>query len=164
MLRTLQGGPPQYGKRMVEIMENQRTAGHLAALFTIVIWGTTFISTKLLPVDFEPVEILFFRFVLGFAALLLVCPKRLAGVGRKQEMTFALAGILMISLNGSELELNPLGDLLAVLAAFVWACYSILTRKISSFGIRSSRRHAGHFSMESFLWFRSLRLWLLHWF
>ena len=98
-------------------MENQRTAGHLAALFTIVIWGTTFISTKLLPVDFEPVEILFFRFVLGFAALLLVCPKRLAGVGRKQEMTFALAGILMISLNGSELELNPLGDLLAVLAA-----------------------------------------------
>ncbi len=145
-------------------MENQRTAGHLAALFTIVIWGTTFISTKLLLVDFEPVEILFFCFVLGFAALLLVCPKRLAGVGRKQEVTFALAGILMISLNGSELELNPLGDLLAVLAAFVWACYSILTRKISSFGIRSSRRHAGHFSMESFLWFRSLRLWLLHWF
>ncbi len=27
-----------------------------------------------------------------------------------------------------------MGDVLAVLAAFVWACYSILTRKISNFG------------------------------
>ena len=40
----------------------------------------------------------------------------------------------LISFNGSKLELNPMGDLLAVLAAFVWACYSILIRKISSFG------------------------------
>ena len=46
----------------------------------------------------------------------------------------AMAGVALISFNGSELELNPMGDLLAVLAAFVWACYSILTRKISSFG------------------------------
>ena len=45
-----------------------------------------------------------------------------------------MAGALLISFNGSKLELNPMGDLLAVLAAFVWACYSILTRKISSFG------------------------------
>ena len=46
-------------------MKNKNTAGHLAALLTIFIWGTTFISTKLLLVDFQPVEILFFRFVLG---------------------------------------------------------------------------------------------------
>ena len=46
----------------------------------------------------------------------------------------AMAGVALISFNGSKLELNPMGDLLAVLAAFVWACYSILTRKISSFG------------------------------
>ncbi len=46
----------------------------------------------------------------------------------------AMAGVALISFNGSKLELNPVGDLLAVLAAFVWACYSILTRKISSFG------------------------------
>ena len=46
----------------------------------------------------------------------------------------AMAGVLLISFNGSRMELNPMGDLLAVLAAFVWACYSILTRKISSFG------------------------------
>lgn len=40
-------------------MENKHTAGHLSALLTIIIWGTTFISTKILLVDFQPVEILF---------------------------------------------------------------------------------------------------------
>ena len=72
-------------------MGNRRSAGHLAALFTIIIWGTTFISTKVLLVDFKPVEILFFRFVMGFVALLFVCPHSMKGVNRKQEMTFVLA-------------------------------------------------------------------------
>lgn len=177
-------------------MGNKKSTGHLAALFTIIIWGTTFISTKILLTDFKPVEILFFRFVMGFFALLFVCPHRMKGVGRRQEATFVLAGlcgiclyyllenialtytmasnvgviisvapfftailshlflksegkqqanffigfavamvgVALISFNGSKLELNPLGDVLAVLAAFVWACYSILTKKISSFG------------------------------
>lgn len=46
----------------------------------------------------------------------------------------AMAGIFLISFNGSKLELNPIGDLLALLAALIWACYSVLTKKISSFG------------------------------
>mgnify|MGYP001118802833 CR=1 FL=1 len=177
-------------------MGSRKSAGHLAALFTIIIWGTTFISTKVLLTDFKPVEILFARFAVGVVALFLVCPHRMKGVERRQELTFALAGlcgiclyyllenialtytmasnvgviisvapfftavlsrlflksegklrvnffigfavamagVALISFNGSRMELNPTGDLLAVLAAFVWACYSILTRKISSFG------------------------------
>ena len=177
-------------------IENKNTAGHLAALLTILIWGTTFISTKILLVDFRPIEILFFRFIMGFLALLAAYPKRLKDVNFKQELIFAAAGlcgiclyyllenialtftlasnvgviisvapfftallvhlfikseerlqarffigfvvamvgIALISFNGSKLELNPAGDLLAVIAALVWACYSILTRKISSFG------------------------------
>ncbi len=79
-------------------MGNKRAAGHLAALFTIIIWGTTFISTKVLLVDFKPVEILFFRFVIGFAALLIVCPRRMKGAEHRQEMTFALAGLSGICL------------------------------------------------------------------
>lgn len=183
-------------KGRVALMGNRRIAGHLAAVFTILIWGTTFISTKVLLNDFMPVEILFFRFVMGFAALFLACPHRLKTADRGQEITFilaglcgvclyyllenialtytmasnvgviisvapfftavlshlfmksegklrinfligfvvAMAGVSLISFNGRELELNPIGDILAVLAAFVWACYSILTRKISSFG------------------------------
>ncbi len=181
---------------MMDGMGSRKSAGHLAALFTIIIWGTTFISTKVLLTDFRPVEILFFRFAMGFAALLLVCPHRMKGVDRRQEVTFvlaglcgiclyyllenialtytmasnvgviisvapfftailshlfmksegklranffigfvvAMAGVMLISFNGSKLELNPMGDILAVLAAFVWACYSLLTRKISNFG------------------------------
>lgn len=46
----------------------------------------------------------------------------------------AMVGIFLISFNGSVMELDPMGDLLAVTAAFVWACYSVLTRKISRFG------------------------------
>ena len=41
-------------------MEQNKVTGHLSALLTILIWGTTFISTKVLLVDFQPVEILFF--------------------------------------------------------------------------------------------------------
>lgn len=177
-------------------MESKKHIGHLAALLTIVIWGTTFISTKILLTDFQPVEILFFRFVIGFLVLLIIAPKRLKGINIKQEIIFAAAGlcgiclyyllenvaltytmasnvgviisiapfftailthlfikseerlhinffigfaaamlgIVLISFNGSKLELNPMGDILAVAAALVWACYSILTRKISGFG------------------------------
>ena len=46
----------------------------------------------------------------------------------------AMTGIFLISFNGSRLELNPTGDLLALLAAVVWACYSVLTKKISGYG------------------------------
>lgn len=60
-------------------MEHRQGAGHLAAILTIVIWGTTFIFTKILLKEFEPVEILLFRFVLGFVILLLVYPGRMKG-------------------------------------------------------------------------------------
>lgn len=40
-------------------MANSKEKGHLAALVTILIWGTTFISTKVLLVDFQPIEISF---------------------------------------------------------------------------------------------------------
>lgn len=175
---------------------NKYLSGHIAALLTIFVWGTTFISTKILLVDFKPIEILFFRFLIGLIALLVIYPKRLKETTKKQEITFALAGlcgvtlyfllenialtysmasnigviisiapfftailshfvlkektinlnfiigfiaamlgIALISFNGtSNFKLNPLGDILALLAALVWAIYSILTKKISEYG------------------------------
>ena len=74
-------------------MEQNKTIGHLSALLTILIWGTTFISTKVLLVDFQPVEILFFRFVMGLLALLVVYPHRMKSTMRKQELTFVVAGL-----------------------------------------------------------------------
>lgn len=156
-------------------MGNKTTLGHLAALLTVTVWGTTFISTKVLLTVFQPTEILFIRFVLGFLVLCIAAPRRLRTSGWRQEVTFALAGlsgiclyyllenialtftlasnvdviisiapfftallahcflrtetlhryfffgfvvamagILLISFNGSQLTLNPLGDLLGV--------------------------------------------------
>ena len=67
--------------------------GHLAAFITILIWGTTFISTKVLLKTFSPVEILFIRFVMGYLALWLVCPRILRPDSRRQEPLFAAAGL-----------------------------------------------------------------------
>ena len=68
-----------------------KTLGHLTAMFTVILWGTTFISTKVLLTGFRPVEILFIRFVLGLAALTAACPKRIKGTTWRQELTFAAA-------------------------------------------------------------------------
>ena len=46
----------------------------------------------------------------------------------------ALIGISLISFNGSKMQLNPLGDLLTIGAAFVWAVYSVILRKINCLG------------------------------
>ena len=74
-------------------MENKKAFGHVLAIFTIFIWGTTFISTKILLQAFQPVEILFFRFVMGFILLWIMNPHRLPFKSWKQELTFAGAGL-----------------------------------------------------------------------
>ena len=79
-------------------MENQKTVnkkilGHIAALLCAIIWGTTFISTKVLLRSFTPVEILLIRFVLGFAALTVVRPRRLHLQSRSHEWYFVGAGL-----------------------------------------------------------------------
>lgn len=68
-------------------------AGHALALFTVGVWGTTFISTKVLLRAFTPVEILLIRFVLGFLALTLVRPRRLRLQKRSHALYFAAAGL-----------------------------------------------------------------------
>lgn len=79
-------------------MKNESAQGHLCALVTILIWGTTFISTKVLLTSFQPVEILFLRFVLGFLALCLIYPRRLQLGERRQELWFAAAGLCGVTL------------------------------------------------------------------
>ncbi len=56
----------------------------------------------------------------------------------------AIAGIVLISFQGvTEFQISPLGDILAVVAACSWGMYSVLIKKIGSFGyapILSTRR------------------------
>lgn len=180
-------------------MKRRHDLGHFAALVTILIWATTFVSTKVLLVEFQPIAILFYRFAMGFIVLLLVYPRKLSVKNKKQELYFAgaglsgicvyyllenialtytqasnvgviisvapfftailsaiflkkeeklkvrffagfamaMLGILLISLKGTAVHMNPIGDLLSLLAALAWGCYSVLTKKISEFGYHS---------------------------
>lgn len=69
-----------------------RTRGHLIALMTVFIWGITYIATKVLLTEFKPIEILFFRFTLGYATLWLLAPRFFGWQGVKQELMFLGAG------------------------------------------------------------------------
>lgn len=178
------------------INNHRAAAGHLAAFFTILIWGTTYVSTKILLKSFSPIEILLTRFLIGYIALLIIHPHRLKTGGLKEELLFmaaglsgvtlyflfenialtytlasnagiiisiaplitavlahftlhgeklrfqfiagfaiAIIGIVFIGFNGSYiLRLNPLGDILATLAAVFWGIYSVVMRKITEYG------------------------------
>ncbi len=78
--------------------ENNSATGHLAAFVTIFVWGTTFISTKILLETFTPVEILFLRFMLGYLVLWLVKPHFLRPGQKGQEKYFIAAGLCGVTL------------------------------------------------------------------
>ena len=81
------------------IIQSDRVKGHLAALVTILVWGSTFVATKVLLGQFSPVEILFFRFLLGWGVLWLLRPKRFSTEGKKTEVLLAMAGLTGVTLN-----------------------------------------------------------------
>ena len=171
--------------------------GHLLAFFTSLIWGTTLVSTKILLKNFQPVEILFFRFLMALLMLYIICPIKAPHTTKKQKIIIILAGLTGITLyyllenialnytlaanvsiinccapfltaiftflflknkekvnrnffigfvvsiigiwfilfNGNKINLNPLGDILAMCAAISWAIYSILIKKIADCNI-----------------------------
>lgn len=189
---------------------------HLIALFTVFVWGITFVSTKVLLADFTPLWILLLRFAVGFIGLCLLRPHVLKLSAMRHEALFAaagatgiaayylfenvalvfttatavgvivaasplftallqaalgdrsamnarffagfavaMAGLVIVGVGsqpaGSSFPSlggeNLLGDLLALLAALVWAIYSILVKKIADLGyetIASTKR--------TFLW------------
>lgn len=174
-------------------MIKNNSGGHAFAVLTIIIWGTTFVSTKILLESFAPIEILVFRFVIGLIALYLIYPRLLKFQGVKSEILFAgaglcgiclyyllenialtytnasnvgvivaaapfftaifsklfldkneklglnfsigfilaMTGIMIISFKKNSIQINPLGDLLALSSAIVWALYSVLIKKIT---------------------------------
>ena len=67
--------------------------GHTLALFTMLVWASTFSVTKILLHDFYVTEILLFRFIIAYLALFILHPK---GIGFKNstiEILFALSGL-----------------------------------------------------------------------
>lgn len=165
---------------------------HVLASLSVLVWGTTFVSTKILiNHGLSPVEILLYRFVLAYVCLLAVYHKKLWADNWKDELLMclsglsggslyfiaentalgitlasnvsllictapiftillarvfykeplqrkllygsliALIGVGMVVLNGSLiLQINPLGDLLTLTAAILWAFYCLLMKRL----------------------------------
>lgn len=162
---------------------------HILALVTIAVWGTTFVSTKvLLAHGLTPPEIMFYRFIIAYA-LTWIFARKLWADTWKDELLLAVAGVTggtlyflaentaidysitsnvalvvcvtpvltalltslcykeritarlvvgsvvsllgvgFVVLNGTVLQIHPLGDALALVAAFAWAVYSVVVRR-----------------------------------
>lgn len=65
---------------------------HLMSIFCIVVWGTTFLSTKVLLKSFDPVMILVMRLVICIFLLIILYPKIFMVEKRIHELLFAGAG------------------------------------------------------------------------
>ena len=165
------------------------------AVFTIAIWGVTFVNTKvLLQHGLQPMEIFLLRFIVAYLCIWTISPKRVRSLSWKDEALFlllgalggtvyfvaentaigityvnnvsfivctaplittllailfmksvkataalilgsviALVGVGVVIYNGHfVLRLNPLGDMLCLVAAFSWAIYSLLIKNVSS--------------------------------
>lgn len=168
---------------------------HLAAIGVVAIWGTTFISTKvILNEGLSPSSIMFYRFAIAYICMWIFSRERLFANNLKDELTLMLAGLcggtlyfvteneaLKITLasnvslilctapiitmfmnrifikdirlsnrlfvgsavamlgvgfviyNGSNiLKINPLGDILCIVAAVSWAIYTIIIKRLDS--------------------------------
>lgn len=79
-------------------MRSKGVLGHLLALFVTIVWGTTFVSTKVLLRALRPVEIMVFRFVIAWIVLFLCSPRPLLPKGWKSELPFAGAGLTGLTL------------------------------------------------------------------
>lgn len=167
---------------------------HFLAVFTVAVWGASFVSTKiLLNAGFLPTHVYLLRFAFAYLILLAVSHERLFAKSFRDEVMLAccgltagsiyfiaentalefslvsnvslivcanplltmifggllyrserlgkrqfagsiltLCGMVLVVLNGKFiLDLSPVGDLLAFVAALVWTIYSLIVRPLS---------------------------------
>ena len=118
---------------------------HLAALFTVSVWGATFVSTKaLIAAGLTPAEIFLMRFALGYLCILPLAPRRLRAENRRDEAAFAAAGVgggsRYFLLENVALEYAPASNVsLLVCTAPVWTA---LAAGRADRGERMTRRQA----------------------
>lgn len=167
---------------------------HLIALLVVIIWGVTFVSTKILLFNgLAPKDIFFYRYFLAYIGIWFIGRQTLFAKNLKDEFLFmlmgitggslyfiaentalkftlasnvalllciaplftailshlllkteklnryivqgsliAITGVAFVSFNGHFiLQINPLGDLLCIVAALSWAFYTILLKQMS---------------------------------
>lgn len=67
---------------------------HMGALLTVMAWGVSFVSTKVLLVNgLSPVEAYVYRFTLAYFMVLLVCHKKFRSNSLRDELLFLTCGV-----------------------------------------------------------------------
>lgn len=79
-------------------MKNKTVIGNILALLTMTIWATTYVSTKLLLQNLDPMEILLYRFTIAYFILLIFYPKFKKISSLKEELLFIGAGVSGVTL------------------------------------------------------------------
>ncbi len=132
---------------------------HVVALCVIMIWGGTFVNTRvLIDKGLLPEEIFVLRTVVAYFCIWFISPKKVfsnsvictaplitlilalfffksvkASVPVVVGSLLALVGVGIVIFNGHfVLHLDPLGDLLALAAAVSWAIYSLVMKNFST--------------------------------
>ena len=76
-------------------MKASKFIGHLAALFVVMVWGETFVSSKvLLNEGLMPADIFFYRFILAYICIWIPSHKRFFSKSIADEITLMFMGIM----------------------------------------------------------------------
>ncbi|WP_295936683.1 DMT family transporter [uncultured Alistipes sp.] len=108
------------------MIKNSTYKYHIAALFTVAVWGATFVSTKVLIANsLTPAEIFLLRFALAYVCIWPFAGRRIWAGSWRDELTLALAGVMGGSLyflaENVALEYAPASNVsLIVCTAPVW--------------------------------------------
>lgn len=116
---------------------------HLAALFTVTVWGATFVSTKVLIANsLTPAEIFLLRFAMAYVCILPFARGRMWAANLRDELLLAAAGLsggsLYFLTENMALEYAPASNVsLIVCTAPVWTA---VVMSLFYRGERMSRR------------------------
>lgn len=112
---------------------------HFLAILTVIIWGTTFVSTKILiGYGLTAGEILLYRFVLAYIGIWFICPRKFLADSWKDEFLFVGAGLCGGSLYFMA-ENTALGITLASNVSLIICTAPILTAFLSRLFNRKER-------------------------
>ncbi len=116
---------------------DKKATGHIFALITIIVWGSTFITTKMLLTELTPVQIMLCRFAIAYVVLWLIRPKA-EKTAVKDELLFLAMGIFGCTLYFIT-ENTALKYTLASNVSIIVAGAPIITAILANFFIKGEK-------------------------
>lgn len=112
---------------MIQNLKSSKCVYNAMALATIIVWGVTFVSTKMLISDgLSPTEIFIIRFIIAYACTLMFSHDRLWADNRRDEWLLMAAGVTGGSLYFIA-ENSALGITFASNVSLIICCAPIFT-------------------------------------